>query len=99
MHPVLYFYFGNFRPQTVAILSDIFYIQYTISDIHTPISEMEGDLNEHAHTFFKAAHDEYRSYCREIEELLQQLGDNFRAKADEETLTDYLNTLCSAAIQ
>ena len=23
-------------------------IQYTISDIHTPISEMEGDLNEHA---------------------------------------------------
>mgnify|MGYP007112697476 FL=1 len=74
-------------------------IQYTISDIHTPISEMEGDLNEHAHTFFKAAHDEYRSYCREIEELLQQLGDNFRAKADEEALTDYLNTLCSAAIQ
>ena len=29
-------------------------IQYTISDIHTPISEMEGDLNEHAHKIGRA---------------------------------------------
>ncbi len=74
-------------------------IQYTITDIHSAISEMEEDINDHANTFFNTAQSEYQCYCQEIEELLQEIGSDFSSRKENESVYDYLQRLCSEAIQ
>lgn len=70
-------------------------IQYTITDIHSAISEMEEDINDHANTFFNTAQSEYQYYCQEIEELLQEIGNDFSEQKENESVSDYLQRLCS----
>ena len=56
---------------------------------------MEDDLNEHADTFFKAAHTEYENYVKKIEELIDMLGkNNMPAMNENESLKEYLSRLC-----
>ena len=74
-------------------------IQYTITDIHSAISEMEEDINDHANTFFNTAHSEYQYYCQDIEELLQEIGNNFSDRNENESVSDYLQRLCCEGIQ
>lgn len=74
-------------------------IQYTITDIHSAISEMEEDINDHANTFFNTAQSEYQYYCQEIEELLQELGNDFSEQKENESVSDYLQRLCSEGIR
>ena len=74
-------------------------IQYTITDIHSAISEMEEDINDHATTFFNTAHSEYQYYCQEIEELLQEIGNDFSEQKENESVSDYLQRLCSEGIR
>lgn len=74
-------------------------IQYTITDIHSAISEMENDLNDHANTFFNTAQSEYEDYCRDIEELLQEIGSDFSHPKENESLSDYLLRLYSEAVR
>ncbi len=59
-------------------------IQYTITDIHSAISEIENDLGSRANTFYEAAFNEYKSYISEIEELLDKIG----KKLPEITITE-----------
>lgn len=76
-----------------ALLTDN--IQYTIPDILSTVREMEDDLNEHADTFFKAAHTEYENYVKKIEELIDMLGkNNMPAMNENESLKEYLSRLC-----
>lgn len=74
-------------------------IQYTITDIHSAISEMEEDINDHANTFFNTAQSEYQYYCQEIEELLQEIGNDFSEQKENESVSDYLQRLCSEGIR
>lgn len=74
-------------------------IQYTITDIHSAISEMEEDINNHANTFFNTAQSEYQYYCQEIEELLQEIGNDFSEQKENESVSDYLQRLCSEGIR
>ena len=74
-------------------------IQYTITDIHSAISEMEEDINDHANTFFNTAQSEYQYYCQDIEELLQEIGNDFSDRNENESVSDYLHRLCCEAIQ
>lgn len=74
-------------------------IQYTITDIHSAISEMEEDINDHANTFFNTAQSEYQYYCQKIEELLQEIGNDFSEQKENESVSDYLQRLCSEGIR
>lgn len=74
-------------------------IQYTITDIHSAISEMENDLNDYANTFCNTAQSEYQEYCRELEDLIQEIGNDFSGVNDHESLSDYLNRLYTETIQ
>lgn len=48
--------------------------EYMITDLYSPISEMEFDLEDHATTFYKFAHREYMKYVGKIEGLLEKVG-------------------------
>ena len=74
-------------------------IQYTITDIHSAISEMEDDINDHANTFFNTAQSEYQYYCQEIEELIQEIGNDFSKRKEDESVSGYLQRLCREAIR
>ena len=74
-------------------------IQYTITDIHSAISEMEEDINDHANTFFNTAQSEYQYYCQDIEELIQEIGSDFSEQKENESVSDYLQRLCSEGIR
>ena len=74
-------------------------IQYTITDIHSAISEMEDDINDHANTFFNTAQSEYQYYCQEIEELIQEIGNDFSKRKEDESVSGYLQRLCRKAIR
>jgi hypothetical protein len=69
-------------------------IEYTVSDVYTPISELEHDLERRATTFFSAALHIYEQYICEIELLLDVIGKNLPAINDEEDLDDYLTRCC-----
>jgi hypothetical protein len=69
-------------------------IEYTISDVYTPVSEMERDLTRRANTFFSAALRIYEQYVRELELLLDVIGKNLPAINDGEDLDDYLTRCC-----
>jgi hypothetical protein len=69
-------------------------IEYTISDVYTPVSEMERDLTRRANTFFSAALRIYEQYVREMELLLDVIGKNLPAINDGEDLDDYLTRCC-----
>ncbi len=70
-----------------AALSDSF--EYNISDIISPISEPENDLNEYAATFFKTIQNEYHSYVSQIENILEKASKDLPPLKEKETLKDY----------
>ncbi len=69
-------------------------IQYTISDLYSPVSEIEEDLNEHCATFFNTALTEYQDFVSEIENLIDLIGRNLPSMTEDESLTDYLTRSC-----
>ena len=48
--------------------------QYTVKNLSETISELEEDARSHANTFFSCAYQMYRSYCREIETVAEEIG-------------------------
>lgn len=48
--------------------------EYMITDLYSPISEMESDLKGRATTFYTFAHREYVKYVERIEKLPEEVG-------------------------
>lgn len=81
---------GFFKLMETAFLDNV---QYTISDIYAPISEMETDLNSHATTFFKAAYAAYREHEKKLEEYVDVIGKDLPELKEKETIKEYLDRM------
>lgn len=66
-------------------------IQYTVTDVHSAISEIQDDLHNHANTFFGTVHHSYQEYVAEMESLLDQIGKDLPKASQDETIDDYIN--------
>lgn len=65
-------------------------IEYSYSNFFDTIYEMERDINNRASSFYKCAYNEYLSYVRKIEKMIEALGDNYPEFEKNETVSDYL---------
>lgn len=48
------------------------------------IDEIQKDVDTHASTFFDRAYEEYKSYCRKIERIAEEIGDNISVEVLKE---------------
>lgn len=48
--------------------------EYTVEKLAETVMELEEDVKKHANTFFSCAYREYRSYCKEIEKIAEEIG-------------------------
>lgn len=55
--------------------------EYTVNGLFETVEELEEDVNRQASTFYSVAHKRYQEYCKKIEKLAEEIGENL---SDEE---------------
>lgn len=48
--------------------------EYTVENLHEIVMELDNDLKKHADTFFGEAYRIFQDYCREIEDIAEEIG-------------------------
>lgn len=87
-------FYDDFFSRTLETLLSKDSIDYTLTNVHSAIREMENDLNEHANTFYGAAFSAYQSYVSEIEDIIDKIGTGLPAMGKDEKIEDYLMRCC-----